>query len=177
MIEQKIKDTVRSVLDFPTKGVDFKDITTLFKYPELYHEVVDAMIERLDHLDFDAVASIESRGFLFGFLLASRLNKPFVIIRKKGKLPADTVAQSYDLEYGTTTIEMHKDAIDPGQKILIHDDLLATGGTVLAAKELIQQLGGIVTGYAFVIELEYLGGRKRLVEPSVEVISLANYKE
>lgn len=175
MIEQKIKERVRSVQDFPKKGVDFKDITTLFKDPDLYHEVVEAMIERVDHLEIDAIASIESRGFLFGFLLASRLNKPFIIIRKKGKLPADTVSQSYDLEYGTTTIEMHKDAITPGQKVLIHDDLLATGGTVLAAKELIKQLEGVVTGYAFVIELEYLGGRKRLTEPSVEVISLANY--
>lgn len=175
MIEEEIKSTVRNILDFPKPGVHFRDITPILKDPDLCSRIIEEFARRLEGVEFDAIASIESRGFLFGFLLANKLNKPFLPIRKTGKLPAETISESYELEYGTTTIEMHADAILPGQKILIHDDLLATGGTVMAASNLIEKVGGKIAAYTFVIGLDYLEGENRLKQKNNNVITLANY--
>jgi adenine phosphoribosyltransferase len=175
MIESKIKLTVRDVNDFPKPGIVFKDITPILKDPALCLEITKAMAEQVKGMDIDVVAGIESRGFLFGPQLAELLNVPFVPIRKAGKLPYTTVQQTYDLEYGTATIEMHEDALLPGQKVLIHDDLLATGGTVVAASKLVMQLGAEVAGYSFIIGLEFLNGRLRLTPYSDKIYSLASY--
>jgi adenine phosphoribosyltransferase len=175
MIESKIKSTVRDVPDFPKQGIIFKDITPILKDPILCQEITAALAGRLKDLDIDVVAGIESRGFLFGPALAQLLNVPFVPIRKAGKLPYKTVQQSYDLEYGTATIEVHEDALLKGQHVLIHDDLLATGGTVVAASELVKQLGAEVTGYSFIIALEFLNGKARLKPYSDNIFSLAVY--
>jgi adenine phosphoribosyltransferase len=175
MIESKIKLTVRDVNDFPKPGIVFKDITPILKDPALCLEITKAMAEQVKGMNIDVVAGIESRGFLFGPQLAELLNVPFVPIRKAGKLPYTTVQQTYDLEYGTATIEMHEDALLPGQKVLIHDDLLATGGTVVAASKLVMQLGAEVAGYSFIIGLEFLNGRLRLTPYSDKIYSLASY--
>jgi adenine phosphoribosyltransferase len=160
MIESKIKLTVRDVNDFPKPGIVFKDITPILKDPALCLEITKAMAEQVKGMDIDVVAGIESRGFLFGPQLAELLNVPFVPIRKAGKLPYTTVQQTYDLEYGT---------------VLIHDDLLATGGTVVAASKLVMQLGAEVAGYSFIIGLEFLNGRLRLTPYSDKIYSLASY--
>ncbi|MEQ7799055.1 adenine phosphoribosyltransferase [Pedobacter sp. ASV1-7] len=175
MIESKIKLTVRDVNDFPKPGIVFKDITPILKDPALCLEIIKAMAAELKGMDIDVVAGIESRGFLFGPQLAELLNVPFVPIRKAGKLPYTTVQQTYELEYGTATIEMHEDALLSGQKVLIHDDLLATGGTVVAASKLVMQLGAEVAGYSFIIALEFLNGRLRLAPYSDKIYSLASY--
>jgi len=175
MIEYLLKDAIRDVVDFPKPGIVFKDITPILKDAALCNKVVDAFVDRLRDVRFDIVAGIESRGFLFGLMLANRLNIPFIPIRKEGKLPAQTTKQSYQLEYGYATIEMHTDAFEPGTKVLLHDDLLATGGTVVAASELIKQLGGTVAAYSFVISLDFLNGRERLSAYSNQFISLVSY--
>lgn len=175
MIESKIKLTVRDVLDFPKPGIIFKDITPILKDPKLCIEITKAMAGQVKDLDIDVIAGIESRGFLFGPQLAELLNVPFVPIRKAGKLPYKTVQQTYELEYGSATIEMHEDALFAGQKVLIHDDLLATGGTVVAASKLVMQLGAEVAGYSFIIGLEFLNGRSRLSAYSDKIFSLAAY--
>ncbi|WP_316816048.1 adenine phosphoribosyltransferase [Pedobacter nyackensis] len=175
MIESKIKLTVRDVHDFPKPGIVFKDITPILKDPALCVQITKALAEQLIGVDIDVVAGIESRGFLFGPQLAELLNVPFVPIRKAGKLPYKTVKQSYDLEYGSATIEVHEDALSPGQRVLIHDDLLATGGTVVAASELVMQLGAKVAGYSFIIGLDFLNGRLRLAPYSNKIFSLASY--
>ncbi|MFA4866678.1 MAG: adenine phosphoribosyltransferase [Pedobacter sp.] len=175
MIESKIKLTVRDVNDFPKPGIVFKDITPILKDPALCLEITRAMAAQVKGMDIDVVAGIESRGFLFGPQLAELLNVPFVPIRKAGKLPYTTVQQTYDLEYGTATIEMHEDALLPGQKVLIHDDLLATGGTVVAASKLVMQLGAEVAGYSFIIALDFLNGRLRLAPYSDKIYLLASY--
>lgn len=175
MIESKIKLTVRDVKDFPKPGIIFKDITPILKDPALCIEITKAMAEQVKGMDIDVVAGIESRGFLFGPQLAELLKVPFVPIRKAGKLPYTTVQQTYDLEYGTATIEMHEDALLAGQKVLIHDDLLATGGTVVAASKLVMQLGAEVAGYSFIIGLDFLNGRLRLAPYSDKIYSLASY--
>src|SRR5690606_18612978 len=131
--------------------------------------------DRLDPGSIDVIAGIESRGFLFGLSLAQRLGKPFVPVRKQGKLPYHTVKQSYELEYGEAVIEIHEDAFAPGARVLIHDDLLATGGTVTAASDLVRKLGGTIAGYAFVISLDVLGGKKKLADYSQQLISLVDY--
>ncbi len=175
MIENKIKETVRDVMDFPKPGIVFKDITPILKNQELCTQIIDAFVELLEGLAFDAIAGIESRGFLFGLMLANRLNKPFIPIRKAGKLPYKTVKQSYNLEYGSATIEMHEDAFEPGTKILIHDDLLATGGTVEATSLLIQKMKGEIAGFSFIISLDFLKG-KDLIKPYADkVVALAEY--
>src|SRR5690606_27231663 len=138
------------------------------------NKVLDEFIQRLQHVSLDAVAGIESRGFLFGLMLANRLGVPFVPIRKEGKLPGKTIRQSYALEYGCATMEMHADAFPSGSRVLIHDDLLATGGTVVAASELIKQLNGQVAAFSFIIALDFLGGEKRLIPYSDQLISLIN---
>ena len=140
MIQDQIKQVIRDVPDFPKPGIVFKDITPILKNPALCNEITKALAQQLASLNIDVIAGIESRGFLFGLALAQQLGVPFVPIRKVGKLPYKTIQQSYNLEYGSATLEVHEDAFEPGQKVLIHDDLLATGGTVVAASALVQKL-------------------------------------
>lgn len=175
MIEEKIKSAVRDVIDFPKPGIIFKDITPILKDSALCMDINRALVAALKGVEIDVVAGIESRGFLFGPALAQLLEVPFVPIRKAGKLPYQTVRQSYQLEYGMATIEMHEDALVAGQRVLIHDDLLATGGTVVAASELVQQLGAVVAAYSFLIGLDFLKGRTRLQPYSERIFSLASY--
>ncbi len=175
MIEAKIKQTVRDVLDFPKPGIVFKDITPILKDSVLCGEITAALVEQLQGLDIDVVAGIESRGFLFGMLLAQALKVPFVPIRKAGKLPFKTIQQACNLEYGSAVLELHEDALLPGQKVLVHDDLLATGGTVVAASKLVKQLQAEVIGCSFIIALDFLNGRERLSEFAPQTFSLASY--
>lgn len=175
MLTSKIKQTLRDVADFPKPGIIFKDITPILKDPQLCDEITAAMVSQVKHLKIDVVAGIESRGFLFGLALAQALNVPFVPIRKAGKLPYKTVQQSYDLEYGSATLEVHEDAFTAGQRVLIHDDLLATGGTVVAASQLVQQLNAEVVGYSFLISLDFLNGKSRLDAFSGHTFSLAAF--
>jgi len=175
MIEQQIKTAVRDISDFPKPGIIFKDITPILKDPQLCTGIVDAFVEKLKGIRIDAVAGIESRGFLFGLTLANKLGVPFIPVRKAGKLPFTIKQKAYKLEYGTATIELHTDAFAPGQHILIHDDLLATGGTALAASELIQEMGGIVAGFSFVVGLGFLNGKERISPVCDAVVVLAEY--
>jgi adenine phosphoribosyltransferase len=145
------------------------------KDPELCEHIIDAFVEKLKGLEIDVVAGVESRGFLFGLTLATKLGVPFIPVRKAGKLPYTIKQKAYKLEYGTATIEMHTDAFEPGQRILLHDDLLATGGTVTAASELIEEMGGIVVGFSFVVGLGFLNGRERITSISDNIIVLADY--
>src|SRR5690606_17167063 len=174
-IAEQLKEVIRDIVDFPQPGIVFKDITPILKDPELCTAVVEAFAERLQGQDIDVIAGIESRGFLFGLMLANRLGLPFVPIRKQGKLPFKTIAESYKLEYGQATIEVHEDAFAPGARVLLHDDLLATGGTVVAASKLVEKLGGIVAGYSFVISLDFLNSRGRLTRFSENIVSLVGY--
>ena len=175
MIDQQIKAAVRDIPDFPKPGIIFKDITTILKDPKLCDAIVGAFVQQLQGTRIDAIAGIESRGFLFGLTLATRLGVPFIPVRKAGKLPYTIRQKKYDLEYGTATIEMHTDAFEPGQHILLHDDLLATGGTVNAASELIQEMGGVVAGFSFVVGLGFLNGKERIAPISDKIIVLAEY--
>jgi len=175
MIAAQIKAAIRDIPDFPKPGIIFKDITPILKDPILCQNIVEAFAEQLRGIKIDVIAGVESRGFLFGLMLAVKLNVPFVPIRKAGKLPHTVKQKIYELEYGTATIEMHIDAIEPGQHVLIHDDLLATGGTVAAASELVQELGGIVTGFSFVVGLGFLGGREKITPVSDNIVVLAEY--
>lgn len=175
MIADKIKTAIRDIPDFPKPGIIFKDITPILKDPGLCRNIVDAFAEQLRGTKIDVIAGVESRGFLFGLMLAVKLDVPFVPIRKAGKLPHTVKQKIYELEYGTATIEIHTDAIEPGQHVLIHDDLLATGGTVTAASELIHELGGIVSGFSFVVGLGFLGGREKILPVSGNIITLAEY--
>jgi len=158
----KIKDMIRTVHDFPKQGIVFRDITTVLKDPEGLTLAVDAIGDILGDVDYDLVLGPESRGFIFGVPLAYKMKKGFVPARKAGKLPAETAKKSYALEYGSAVIEIHKDAIKPGQKVVIVDDLLATGGTAKAVADLVTELGAEVVGMAFLIELEALNGREML---------------
>lgn len=175
MIDKKIHNAIREIPDFPKKGINFKDITPLLLDSNLTNEIIDEFIIRIDKLSIDAIVGIESRGFLFGFLLANRMNIPFIPIRKSGKLPGDTAKISYDLEYGSASIEIHKSDILDGWNILIHDDLLATGGTAIASAKLIEMLNAKVAGFTFVINLSSLNGEKKLKYYSDNVISLKTY--
>ena len=136
-----VKDYIRTIPDFPEKGIMFRDVTSVIQDADGLKLAIDEMIKRLDGLDFDVIAGAESRGFVFGMPIAYALHKPFVMVRKAGKLPCETVSKTYDLEYGTATIEMHKDSVKPGQKVVLVDDLIATGGTMQAAAELVEELG------------------------------------
>jgi len=158
----KFKKHIRDVPDFPKKGIIFKDITTLLKDPKVFSQVLNCFYKRYRDKKIDHVIAIESRGFIFGGVLANSLKAGFVPVRKKGKLPAATYKATYDLEHGTDTLEIHRDAIKPGDKVLIIDDLLATGGTVKAVTGLIKKLKGRIVEVAFLIELGFLNGRKRL---------------
>jgi len=168
-----IKKYIRGVKDFPKKGILFRDITTLLKEPEVSRQTLDLLFSFAKDLNINKVVGIEARGFIFGALLAEKLNAGFVPIRKPGKLPAETESATYALEYGTDTIEIHKDAIQYGEKVLLHDDLLATGGTARAAASLIEKLGGEVVQISFVIELTMLKGREKL--KNYDVKSLIEY--
>ncbi|MFB2118887.1 adenine phosphoribosyltransferase [Parapedobacter sp. 2B3] len=175
MIDQRLRSAIRDVPDFPKPGIVFKDITPILKDPQLCEAVVDCMAQQIDSDTIDVVAGIESRGFLFGLMLALRLGKPFIPVRKAGKLPHDTVQQEYALEYGNATIEIHADAFAEGSRVLIHDDLLATGGTVAATSQLIRRLGGHVAGYTFIISLDFLHGKDRLANFSRNIHTLVGY--
>lgn len=170
MLKKKLEDYVRTIPDFPLPGIMFRDITTVLADADGLQLAIDSMKKELEDLDFDVIAGAEARGFIFGAPLAYALHKPFVLIRKKGKLPGATVQQSYDLEYGKATVEMHKDAIKPGMKVVIVDDLIATGGTVLAGAKLIESLGGKVVRMLFLMELKGLLGRQRLKDYDVRSI-------
>lgn len=170
---KKVEDYVRSIPDFPEKGIIFRDITSVLQDAEGLKLAINSMIGLLDGVDFDVVAGTESRGFIFGVPVAYELDKSFVPVRKKGKLPCETVEASYDLEYGSATIEMHKDSIQPGQKVVLVDDLIATGGTIEAAIKLVEQLGGQVVKVIFLMELAGLKGRERL--KGYDVASVITY--
>jgi len=157
-----IKSLLRDVPDFPKPGILFKDITPLLANPNARKQVVEEIVTHYKSKEIDAVAAVEARGFIFGVLLAEALDVPFIPVRKSGKLPYQKIQEEYALEYGTAAIEMHVDAIQPGSRILIHDDLLATGGTAAAAGSMIQRLGGEVVGFSFVINLAFLPGEKLL---------------
>ncbi len=159
-----LKTVCRTIYDFPHEGIIFRDITPILQHPEALQQAVNQMADKIKHLDFDLIVSPESRGFIFGVPLAYVLGKGFVPMRKAGKLPFKTVSQSYDLEYGTATIEAHADAIKPGQRVVIADDLLATGGTCQAMAKLIEEMGGTVAATVFLIELEALQGRDALAK-------------
>ena len=155
MLVAKIKDAIRDVADFPKPGILFKDITPIFHNQKLCNEIVSEFANRVADKKIDAIVGVESRGFLFGFALANRMNIPFVLVRKAGKLPYKKIAYEYDLEYGSAKVEMQIDEIQPGWNVLVHDDLLATGGTAEAAVKLIQMQEGNVAGFAFVFELYF----------------------
>ena len=167
---KKIEDYIRSIPDFPEPGIIFRDITSVLQDADGLQLAIDSMQDCLKDAEVDVIAGTESRGFIFGVPIAYNLHKPFVPIRKQGKLPCETVSQSYDLEYGSATIEMHKDSIKPGQKVAIIDDLIATGGTVEAAIKLIERLGGEVVACVFLTELVDLKGRDVLEGYRVESI-------
>ena len=164
---KKIEEYVRSIPDFPEPGIIFRDVTSILQDADGLKLAIDSMQDCLKDVDVDVIAGTESRGFIFGMPIAYNLHKPFVPVRKKGKLPCETVSASYDLEYGKAEIEIHKDAIKPGQKVVIIDDLIATGGTVEAAAKLIEQLGGEVVKIVFLMELAGLEGRKKLEKYNV----------
>lgn len=173
-----IKSKIRTIPDHPKKGIMFRDITTLIKDPVGFRLVIDSLTQRYikGDVNFDVIVGIESRGFIIGGALSYTLCKGFVPVRKKGKLPAETVSHEYELEYGTDVIEMHRDAITKGEKVLLIDDLLATGGTALAAATLIEKLGGIVSEMAFIVNLPEVGGEKRLRDKGYSVFSLTEFE-
>ena len=159
---KKLEEYVKRIPDFPEKGIIFRDVTSVLQDAEGLHLAIDQMQEKLEGVDFDVVLGPESRGFIFGVPIAYNMHKAFVPVRKKGKLPRATISQTYDLEYGTATIEIHKDAIQPGQKVVIIDDLIATGGTTEAIIKMVEELGGEVVKIVFLMELAGLKGRERL---------------
>ena len=165
-----LKDYVRTIPDFPEKGVMFRDITSILQDPDGLKLAIDKMQEKIENLEFDVVLGAESRGFLFGMPIAYNLNKAFVPVRKKGKLPAETISESYNLEYGQATLEIHKDAIKPGQKVVIIDDLIATGGTLEAIVKLVEKLGGEVSRICCLIDLPELGGKDKLKNYEVDTV-------
>jgi adenine phosphoribosyltransferase len=175
MLSTSLKNTIRDVHDFPKPGIVFKDITPILENPVLCTEITDEFIRKLGNTPIDAIVGIESRGFLFGILLAQKLSKPFILVRKAGKLPGATISCEYALEYGTATVEMHSNSIRKGWNVLIHDDLLATGGTAWAAAELIRQQQAKVAGFAFVVELDFLNGKAKLAGISENIVSLIHY--
>jgi len=175
MISDRLDKAIRTVPNFPKEGINFKDITPLLMNTDLSSAIIDTFTVQLDELELDAIVGIESRGFLFGFLLANKMGIPFIPIRKAGKLPGETLKYKYDLEYGSAEVEIHKSDIKKGWKVLVHDDLLATGGTACAAAELIHGLGANVVGFAFVVALDFLNGKEKIKEYSENIISLKDY--
>ncbi len=171
---KKLEDYVRSIPDFPEEGIVFRDVTSVLQDKDSLKMAIDQMQANLDGVDFDIVLGPESRGFIFGVPIAYNLNKAFVPVRKKGKLPCETVEMEYDLEYGTAIIEMHKDSIKPGSKVVIIDDLIATGGTIEAIIKLVEGLGGEIVKIVFLMELEGLNGREKL--EGYDVVSVIKYE-
>lgn len=171
---KNLVDYIRTIPDFPKKGIMFRDITTVLQDKDGLQLAIDSMQNNLKNIDFDVVVGAESRGFIFGMPIAYNMKRSFVPIRKKGKLPAETIEESYDLEYGQATLEMHKDAIKPGQKVVIVDDLIATGGTAEAMIKLVEKLGGEVVQLNFLIELSDLNGRRKL--SNYDIKSCIQYK-
>lgn len=171
---KRLEEYVRSIPDFPEEGIIFRDVTSVLQDKDSLKLSIDSMMEEIKGLDFDVIVGPESRGFIFGVPIAYNMNKAFIPVRKKGKLPCETIEMEYELEYGTATIEMHKDAIKPGQKVVIIDDLIATGGTIEAITKLIEQLGGEVVKIVFLMELEGLKGREKL--EGYEVASIIRYE-
>ena len=169
-----LKDYVTEIPDFPKKGILFRDITTILSSPEGFKMAIDSLVDLLKDVDFDLVVGTESRGFIFGAPVAYALGKGFILVRKKGKLPRETVSESYDLEYGQAEIEMHTDAIKPGQRVVLIDDLIATGGTTEAVVKLVEKEQGVVVKALFVMELAGLNGRKKL--KGIDVESLIVYE-
>ena len=167
---KKLEEYVVSIPDFPEPGIIFRDITTILQDPDGLHLAIQSMQDKLKDTEFDVVVGTESRGFIFGVPIAYNLHKAFVPVRKKGKLPCETVSMEYDLEYGSAVIEMHKDSIKPGQKVVLVDDLVATGGTIEAAIKLVEELGGEVVKVVFLMELAGLKGRERLKGYEVESV-------
>ena len=174
-LEQRLKAAVRAVPDFPKPGILFRDITPVLEDPVLCRDVVDAFAQQVSAQRVEAIAGIESRGFLFGMPLALKLGVPFLTVRKKGKLPWKTVSHKYDLEYGSAEIEMHVDVVKPGMRVLVHDDLLATGGTAAGAAELVRMQGGTVAGFSFLIELSFLQGAGKLRPYGAAIARLLTY--
>ena len=171
---KKIEEYVRTIPDFPEPGIMFRDVTSVLQDPDGLKLAIDEMIHLLDGVEFDLIAGTESRGFIFGVPIAYELGKAFIPVRKKGKLPCETVSAEYELEYGTACIEIHKDSIKPGQKVVIFDDLIATGGTIEAAIKLVEQLGGEVVKVIFLMELAGLKGREKLA--GYDVASVITYE-
>ena len=175
MIQEKLDKVIRTIPDFPKEGVSFKDITPLLLDSSLTNNIIDEFIIKLEGVKIDAIVGVESRGFLFGFLLANKMEIPFIPIRKVGKLPGETLQYKYDLEYGSAEVEIHKNDVQKGWNILIHDDLLATGGTASAAAELVLRLGCKVSAFTFVVNLDFLNGKKEIKEYTNNIISLIEY--
>ena len=173
-LQQKINQTIVDVNDFPKEGIVYKDITPLFLNPELSGEIVDAFVAKAKG-KVDIVCGIESRGFLYGIQIAQKLNVPFVLIRKAGKLPPPTISESYDLEYGQATIEVNSNYIKDGARVLIHDDVLATGGTAEACAKLIEKCGGNVTQFSFIVDLTFLSGKEKLTPFTDDIVTLIEY--
>ena len=167
---KKLEEYVRSIPDFPEEGIIFRDVTSVLQDADGLRLAIDSMQELLKDVDFDVVVGAESRGFVFGTPIAYNLKKPFVLVRKKVKLPRETVSMEYELEYGSATVEMHKDSIKPGQKVVLIDDLIATGGTIEAAAKLVELLGGEVVKMVFLMELAGLKGREKLAQYDVESV-------
>ncbi|ARC88650.1 adenine phosphoribosyltransferase [Rhodovulum sp. MB263] len=170
-----VKDYIRTIVDFPHEGIMFRDVTTLFADPRGFRMAIDQLLNPYAGAQIDKVVGLEARGFILGGAIAHQLSKGFVPIRKKGKLPAATIAEEYKLEYGEAVVEIHDDALAPGEKVLIVDDLLATGGTCEAGIRLCERLGAEVIGCAFIVDLPELGGRKRLEEMGMDVHTLCEY--
>ena len=174
-LKERIEEAIRDIPDFPKPGILFKDITPIFLNPALCTEITDAFCRSFSKAKPDAIIGIESRGFLFGMLMASWLNIPFIMVRKAGKLPAKTISQEYSLEYGTATLEVHDNVIKKGWNVLIHDDLLATGGTAQAAAEIVKKCGANVAGFTFVAALDFLNGQEKLINYSNNIQCLVHY--
>ena len=173
-MQEYVKSKIRNIVDFPIKGIIFRDITTACKDAKALKYIIEYLTEQFKDKKIDYIAAVESRGFVFGSALACNINAGLVLIRKPGKLPAEVVSQDYQLEYGTDKIEMHKDAIEKGKRVLIIDDLLATGGTVEAACKLVKKVGAVPVACAFVIELQDLKGREK-IDSDIEVVSMLKY--
>jgi adenine phosphoribosyltransferase len=174
-LQTRIKSSIRDIPDFPKPGILFKDITPVLANPALCYGIVEEIYNQLKSQKVDGIVGIESRGFLFGMMLAQKLNVPFLPVRKKGKLPFKTYSFEYNLEYGSAVMEMHIDSVRKGSSVVIHDDLLATGGTAAAAAELVKMQGGVVSAFSFLISLDFLNGKQRLATHSSNILSLVNY--
>jgi len=169
---QELESHIRDIPDFPIEGVMFKDITTLLTHPGALGDAVKHLEKACENFDYDAIAAIESRGFVFGSVLAAKMDLPLVLIRKPGKLPGETISEEYSLEYGTNTVEMHRNSLPSGSRVLIIDDLIATGGSAMAAASLLQRDGYVIAGAGFIVDLPFLGGGSRLRENGIAFVKL-----